>query len=264
MLVGQGCDVPYTSLRRFVVKNKLGVSPKTMIRIPDTAPGDYAEMDFGRLGTITDSTTGRKTTVWALVVVLSYSRHMFVWPLSHQRLEEVVEGLKATWRFLAGVPRHLILDNFPAAVTVPDPLTPRLTHGFLQYAQFRGFLPDPARVRRPKDKPHVERAVPYVRERLFKAGSFRDLADLRAQSLRWGSEVAGNRVHGTTRRPPGQVFRDEEQSHLLPLNGRAYLLPLRAMLKIHLDHHVEFQRALYSIPCDLCPSGATVEVEGTA
>lgn len=264
LLALSGCDVPYTSLRRFVVKNQLGISPKTTIRLPETAPGDYAEMDFGRLGTITDSTTGRKTTVWALVVILSYSRHMFVWPLTHQRLEEVVEGLEAAWRFFGGVPRHLVLDNFPAAVAAPDPLTPRLTHGFLQYAQFRGFLPDPARVRHPKDKPHVERAMSYVRERLFKGGSFRDLADLRAQSLRWCSETAGSRVHGTTRRLPAQVFRDEEQSHLLPLNGRDYQLPLRAMLKVHLDHHVEFQRALYSVPCDLCPVGATVEVEGTA
>jgi transposase len=264
LLVGQGCDVPYTSLRRFVINQKLGISPKTTVRLPETTPGDYAEMDFGRLGTITDSATGRKTTVWALVVVLSYSRHMFVWPVSHQRLEDVVEGLEAAWRSFGGVPRHLILDNFPAAVAAPDPLTPRLTHGFLQYAQFRGFLPDPARVRHPKDKPHVERAMPYVRERLFKGGSFRDLADLRAQSLRWCSEIAGNRVHGTTRRLPGQVFRDEERSHLIPLGSRAYLLPLRATLKVHLDHHVEFQRALYSVPCDLCPPSATVEVEATA
>jgi hypothetical protein len=58
---------------------------------------------------------------------------------------------RPAWRFFRGVPRRLIPDNFPAAVAGPDPLAPRPT---------RGFLLDPARVRRPQDKPHVERGVP--------------------------------------------------------------------------------------------------------
>ena len=51
-----------------------------------------------------------------------------------------------------------------------DPLHPILTRGFLEYAQYRGFIVDPARTRHPKDKPKVERNVPYARERFFKSG----------------------------------------------------------------------------------------------
>ena len=37
-------------------------------------PGEVAEMDFGRLGFIHDPQSGRRHTVWALIVVLTYSR----------------------------------------------------------------------------------------------------------------------------------------------------------------------------------------------
>jgi hypothetical protein len=180
------------------------------------------------------------------------------------RLEDVIEGLEASWRFFGGVPRHLVLDNFPAAVASPDSLTPRLTKGFLDYAQFRGFLPDPARVRHPKDKPHVERMVPYARERFFAGSSFIDLADMRSQAERWCKEVAGSRIHGTTHQQPFVAFRQEEQPHLLPLRPQPYLLPQYANLKVHPDHHVEFGSALYSVPHDSCPPGCEVEVRADA
>ena len=84
----------------------------------------------------------------------------------------MIEGLEAAWAFFEGVPNYLVIDNFPAAVAGVDPLHPRLTRGFLEYSQHRGFILDPARLRHPRDKPRVERGVPYVRERFFKgAGS---------------------------------------------------------------------------------------------
>lgn len=260
LLAQHGCVVPYTSLRRFVAKQGLGPGPKTSVRLPETKPGQYAEFDFGRLGYLVEGSTNRRVVVWALVVVLSFSRHMFVWPLVHQTLSDVVEGLEAAWRFFGGVPKYLILDNCPAAIAGPDPLTPKLTVGFLEYAQARGFISDPTRVRHPRDKPHVERGVPYVRERLFKGGSFLDVPDLRSQASRWCLEVAGQRVHGTTRQLPLVVFRDQEQAKLLPFDGKPYTVPSWGRVQVHLDHHIAYQYALYSVPWQLCPPKSSVEV----
>ena len=96
-------------------------------------------------------------------------------------------GVGGAWAFFEGVPNYLVIDNFPAAVAGVDPLHPRLTRGFLEYSQHRGFISDPARVRHPRDKPRVERGVPYVRERFFKGGEFTGLSDMRsaARRLRW-------------------------------------------------------------------------------
>ncbi|MGI5837306.1 MAG: IS21 family transposase [Chloroflexota bacterium] len=260
LLGAKGCHVPYSSLHRFVLNERLSGVPNTTVRMDQGNPGQYAEMDFGRLGYHVDPTTGHKQLVYVLIVVLSYSRHMFIWPTIRQTLAEVIDGLESAWRFFGGVPHHLILDNFPAAVSRPDSLHPRLTKGFLDYAQFRGFLPDPARVRHPKDKPHVERMVPYVRERFFKGGSFLDLADMRIQASIWSKDVAGCRIHGTTHQKPLLLFLEGEQSSLLPLEPVTYQIPTYATLKVHLDHHLEFSSALYSVPFDRCPVGSKVEV----
>lgn len=262
LLLGRDCSVPYTSLRRFIARKGWSKSCPSTVRMADTKPGEVGEMDFGRLGLMLDPETGRRWVVWAQVIVLGYSRHSFVWPMFHQQLGDVIEGLEAAWDFFQGMPRYLVLDNFPAAVAGYDPLNPRLTRGFLEYVQHRGFFADPARVRHPKDKPKVESGVHYVKERFFKGGQFRDLADLRAQARRWCLETAGQRVHGTTRRLPLVVFQAEEQAHLLPWNGEPYDVPDWEDVRVHPDHHIAYRYAIYSAPDSSCPPGTKLEVRG--
>jgi transposase len=257
------CTVAYTSLRRFVKRSGwLGKSSHTTVRMADTSPGEVAEADFGRLGFIWDAETGRRRLAWGMLVVLGYSRHSFLWPLFNQQLGDVIEGLESCWAFFGGIPRYLVLDNFPAAVVGTDPLNPRLTRGFLEYAQYRGFIADPTRPGHPKDKPKVERGIPYARERLFKGGEFHDLLDLRRQARDWCLEVAGQRIHGTTRRLPLVVFQEEEKSYLLPWDGEPYDTPDWRTVTVHPDHHIAYRYALYSVPYSTCPPGTKLEVRG--
>lgn len=262
LLDQQGMIVKYTTLRRFVRQAGLGTVPRSTVRMAETAPGEVAELDFGKLGPLVDPAAGKRRTVWALVIVLASSRYSFVWPLLEQTLAESIAGLEAAWAFFGGVPRRLVLDNFPAAVAGTDPLAPRPTRGFLEYSQARGFVVDPCRVARPQDKPKVERHIAYVRERFWKGGTFADLADARAEAERWCRAVAGQRVHGTTRRVPLAVFQDEERAHLLPWDGIPYDVPTWRELVVHPDHHVSFQYALYSAPTMTCPPGTRLEVRG--
>ena len=172
----------------------------------------------------------------------------------------MIAGLEAAWAFFGGIPKYLVIDNFPAAVAGADALHPRLTRGFLEYSQHRGFITDPARVRHPKDKPKVERGVQYVRERFFKGGEFKDLGHLRYEAARWCRDVAGRRIHGTTRSQPLQVFLDEERQALHPWDGEPYEVTHWRNAKVHPDHHVACQYALYSVPAALCPPGQQVEI----
>ena len=192
--------------------------------------------------------------------VLTYSRHSFVWPTFNQKLVDVIEGSEAAWAFFESVPKYLVIDNFPAAVAGVDPLHPRLTRGFLEYSQRRGFISDPARVRHPRDKPRVERGVPYVRERFFKGGEFTGLSDMRSAARRWCLAVAGQRVHGTTRRQPLVVFRDEERHALGEWDAEPYEMTDWRTAKVHPDHHIACQYALYSVPYATCTPGQKVEV----
>ena len=201
-------------------------------------------------------------TVWALIMVLAHSRHSFVWPTFSQKLEDVIAGLEVAWSFFGGIPRYLVMDNFAAVVAGADALHPRFTRSFLECSQHRGFICEPVMVRHPNDKPHVERSVQYVKERFFKGGEFRDLTHLREESARWCRDIAGQRVHGTTRRRPLQVFQDEERPALTPWDGEPYEVTGWRTAKVHPDHHVACQYALYSVPSSLCPPGQRVVKSG--
>src|SRR5262245_15798534 len=138
-----------------------------------------------------------------------------------------------------------------AIVDDADALEPRLNQAFVEYAQARGFHVDPTRVRHPKDKPKVERAVPFARISFFAGEHFINLADAQRRAEEWCRVRAGLRVHGTTQLRPAEVFADEEQPRLLPEPKEPYDLPRYSRPKVHRDHHVEVARALYSVPGNL-------------
>ena len=108
LLAERGCEVSYSSLRRFIQRRGWRQRQPVTVRMEDGPPGEVAEMDFGRLGYLRDPESGRRRTVWALIVVWRYSRHCFVWPTTSQRLDAVVEGLEAAWACFEGVPRYLV------------------------------------------------------------------------------------------------------------------------------------------------------------
>ncbi len=139
-----------------------------------------------------------------------------------------------------------------------DPVNPRFTVGWLDYAQARGFGTDPARVRSPKDKPRVERVVQYVRGNFFAGEVFADLADAQRRVHAWCTTTAGLRLHGSTYQRPGEQFAAEEVMHLLPAPVGRYDVPIFATPKVARDLHIEVARGLYSIPGELV--GQRVEV----
>ncbi len=133
-----------------------------------------------------------------------------------------------------------------------------MNQAFVEIAQARGFHIDPARVRRPQDKPRVERTVPFVRGSFFAGETFIDLADAQRRAELWCRERAGQRIHGTTQCRPAEVFKLEEHPRLLPAPGERYDVPIYATAKVHRDHHIEVAKALYSVPGNLI--GSHVEV----
>src|SRR5262249_10953528 len=134
-------------------------------------PAEEAQVDFGAMGYVTDD-EGRRHKLWVLVVTLTMSRYMFVWPTFVQTLSALCEGLEAAWRFFGGVVHRVVPDNMGAIVVCAHDQAPVLTRAFSEYAQARGFFVDLARVRRPRDKARVENQVPYVRERWFAGETF--------------------------------------------------------------------------------------------
>ncbi|MGO9102277.1 MAG: hypothetical protein ACLP9Y_23650, partial [Mycobacterium sp.] len=105
------------------------------------------------------------------------------------------------------------------------------------YAGHVGFLTDPARVRSPKDKPRVERAVQYVRRNFWDGETFTSLDEAQRAATAWCARTAGTRIHGSTCARPLEVFTTAEQALLLPVPG-VYDVPVFKAVKVHRDFHL--------------------------
>lgn len=131
----------------------------------------------------------------------------------------------------------------------------------MDYAAQAGFATDPARIRSPKDKPKVERAVQFVRGNFFNGEVFADLDDAQARAIAWCQERAGMRIHGATAARPLEVFETEDAPLLLPA-PEDYDVPVFRQAKVHRDHHIEVGKALYSVPGDYI--GQSVDIRAGA
>jgi len=249
LLEREGIRVPYSSLHRFASQH-CGFQDRrrVTVRVAEAAPGALAEVDFGRLGLVRDPEAGRRRVLHALIVTLVHSRHQFVHVTHAQRLPDLIEGLEDAFASFGGVPARVVLDNLKAAVTKPDRYDPSFQRTFAEYARHRGFVIDAAVARHAKGKPVVERGVQYLRESFFRGEHWIDRDHVQREAVRWCLDVAGQRIHGTTRKRPLAVFENVEKPALRPLERARFDPPTWAQCKVHPDHHVQFQKAIYSVP----------------
>lgn len=243
-----GVVVPYRTLHRYAARELGFGGRRVTVRLVDGKPGEEVQLDFGAMGWIYEG--GRRRRVWGLVLTAVVSRHLFVWLTYRQSVADVVAGCEAAWAFFGGVFRVLIPDNLKAIVTAADRDAPRLNAAFVEYAQARGLVVDPARVRHPQDKGRVERTVHYVQTSLFAGEAFSTLAEAQAAAERWCRVTAGERIHGTTRQRPAEHFTRDEQPLLLPAPEVPYEVASWSEVRVQRDHHVVVAKAMYSVPTE--------------
>ena len=243
-----GVAITYSSLYRYA-RTEFGFGgPTVTVRMAETAPGEVAQVDFGELGLVYDPETGRRRKQHALVVTLLHSRPQYVYLTHRQNLNALITGIEEAWEFFGGVARRLVLDNMKVAVVKADRYEPVFNRTFQEYSEHRGFIIDPAPVRHPEAKGCVENQIKYVQKNFFAGEEFTDRDHAQREAIRWCRTTAGLRIHGTTRKRPLVVFEQDEQKTLLPLSPERFDVPVFADCTVHRDHHIQFQKAIYSLP----------------
>ncbi len=91
----------------------------------------------------------------------------------------------------------------------------------------------------------------YVRANFYAGEQFRDIGDCRQRAEQWCTQVAGMRIHGTTRCRPAEVFAADEAPKLRPVPDEVFDIPTWAHPKVAPDRHVQIAKALYSVPGEL-------------
>jgi transposase len=116
---------------------------------------------------------------------------MFVRPVIRMDQEAWTRAHVEAFAFFGGVPARLVPDNLKTGVDKPDLYDPRLNRSYAELAVHYATLIDPARAFKPKDKPRVERAMPYVRDSFWRGRDFESLEHMRDGALVWCRDVAG-------------------------------------------------------------------------
>ena len=192
-----GLVASVASVRRWVGGNLPEEARRAQVRVlrpGPVQPGSEAQIDYGRLGVWTDPATGRRHTVQAFVMVLACSRYMFVRPVLRMDQEAWTRCHVEAFAFFNGVPARLVPDNLKTGVDKPDLYDPQINRSYAELAAHYGTLVDPARAFKPKDKPRVERPMPYVRDSFWRGRAFTSLWDMQSGAVRWSREVAGARA----------------------------------------------------------------------
>jgi hypothetical protein len=259
LLGRDGVKVTESSFLRFVNAHFAHLRKNITVRLPETNPGQYVQADFGRLGKLYDEVTKRVRIAWAYIITLAFSRHMYVYITFRLDVRSAIEALEAAWEYFEGITEIVIIDNRPL-VDKADRYNPKINRIFLEYAQKRGFIVDPTNTYHARGKPIVENSVGYVKDSFFAGEKFISRQDCQERAIAWCSHVAAQRIHGTTRQKPIELFEAYEKDKLAFYDGSRYDTPYQAFPVVHGDHHIAFKKSLYSLPTRYI--GKTVEVKG--
>jgi transposase len=242
--------ISYSAIWRLVQRLE-PKQPDAVVRV-EVKPGSEAQVDFGFAGWVIDPADGRARKAWVFVFVLSWSRHLYAEIVFDQRLETWLLCHRHAFEFLGGVPARIVLDNLKSAIVHACVHEPVAQRSYRECAEHYGFLIDPNPPLSPWLKGKVEQGGVHYVKRNFLAGRDPEPRDQLNHKLReWIAQVAGVRVHGTTREAPLERFRRVEHDALQPLPRDPYDLAVWAKLQVHRDCHLTFAQSDYSAPFGL-------------
>jgi transposase len=239
-IIPLGYKGKYSIVKQFVRRHR----PPQPLQIEtryEVSPGEQAQVDFATFKSLFG-------TVYALLVVLSWSRYLWVKFYYHQDQLTVLDGLHRAFVSFGGVPGSLLFDRMKTAVARSESDGKAVfNEELLRFAAHHGFHPRACRPYRAKTKGRVERAVSYLRQSFYYGRVFRDLEDLNKQAETWLTNTANRRIHATTKEIPAERLR-QEISRLRPLNPEIYTPLITVGRRISKDGYISYNGNDYSIP----------------
>lgn len=235
----------YTQLKRYVRQVRPHVPAEPVVRF-ETPPGFQGQVDFGTF----QLPWGRRH---ALLVVLGYSRLLWMRFYSRQTMTTLIRGLESAFEFFGGVPQELLFDQMRSVVLSDERMGGCgliMNAEFMRFSAHWGFRPRACRPYRAKTKGKVERPIRYVRQNFFYGRTFLNDEDLNTQGEQWLQRVCNVRRHRTVGEAPRSRFERDEQACLGALAVRPYApisLSAPASTPIRVTQRIEVQRRPLSV-----------------
>lgn len=238
------------TVRRYLreIDEEERVSSKATVRF-ETPAGRQAQVDWAEIGRMPDF-NGLLKKVYAFVMVLGFSRMIYVEFTRSMKLDVLIECHQRAFAYFGGTTQEILYDNM-AQVRLPSgKLNPKME----DFLTFYGILPKTHRAYRPRTKGKVERAVSYLKDNFIKGREFAGFEDLEARVRAWMDSTANRRTHATTGRVPFEMLGEEG---LLPLRGK-YRRTESVQRTVNAEGYVLIGGSRYSVPPKMVGRKVTV------
>ncbi len=240
-----GCE---SHFRRVVRDHRPRKAAEAYLRLR-TLAGEQAQVDWGHFGKVQIGRAERRLI--AFVMVLSYSRMIFVRFFLGEHTENFLRGPVAAFRHWDGRHRELLYANLKSAVIERRAETIRFNPRILEFSGHYRYQARPVAIARGNEKGRVERAIRYVRDSFFAARKWRDVDDLNAQAITWCDGVAASRPWPEDKqRVVRDVFEQDEKGRLLELPGDDYACDEHREVAIGKTPYARFDGNDYSVPAE--------------
>jgi len=232
-----------TILRKYLRESRGQIKPKEAFIRFEAKPGQEIQIDWGHFGIIVYGNTKRK--LYALAVIESYSRMLYV-EFTHSQKQEVLHScLLNAFKYLDGTPKTVLVDNMVTAVVDRQGRLIRFNDAFLDFLRPFHIVPKACNIRAPNEKGKIENSIKYLRGNFMPLREFNDLTDLQTQVLDWLDQVANVRIHQTTGESPKERFESVEMRPLPPQVTE----PLETNTPlVHKDFAIKFDGNSYTTP----------------
>lgn len=234
----------YTIVKKYV--RKVRPKHKPAFLTLSFAPGECAQVDWGNYDTVTVGDIKRRLSFF--VMVLAYSRMLYVEFTLLQTMEHFLACHQNAFRFFGGVPEKIMVDNLKSAVlkrlmTREAVFNPR----YLDFANHYGFTIKPCGVRKGNEKGRVENGVGYVKKNFLSGLEIANFEMLNPGAKQWLDTIANVRIHGETRKKPVDLFPEER---LLSLPENEYDIATISSVRASCQFRVTLDSNRYSVPAE--------------
>ena len=220
------------------------------------SPGECAQVDWGEFGDV----FGDGIKVHCFVMVLAYSRLIYIEFTRSEKFEEWIRCHENAFRFFGGVPLECWYDNLATAVTDRMGSLIRFNSRFMAYLGHHAVKPHACNPARGNEKGRVEDGVKYIRSSFWAGRKFTEFQMLCQQAILWRDGIANRREHRSTRKIPVLQFQSEEKNALRPLNPNSFDTHELISKVVPPQFHIVYETNFYSVPWTLVGMTVTVKV----
>lgn len=248
----------YDQVKRYVREVKGEQRRVAYLRF-ETEPGRQVQMDWGEFQI--REPDGRSTKVYALMMVLGYSRALYVEFVPRCTLEAFMDGHIRAFEYFGGVSGEVVYDNMKRVVLRRKGREVEFNLEFLHFARHYGFTPRVCPPYGPWVKGKVERPIHYVREQFWRGYAFGGVEQANRDVRRWLEEEANRRVHGTHHEPIAERW-EREKTVLGPLPLTPYDTAVKVYRTVSKDCRLSYDGTRYPVPHPLVGRQVMLKVKG--